>query len=250
MKISVITVSFNSALTIEETIKSVISQKNRNDIEYIIIDGGSSDHTMEIINKNKFYIDIFLSEEDEGIFDAINKGIEHSTGDIISILHSDDVYFNNQTIDSVVKYFEEDHKLDCLIGNTLILKKNSSKILRKYSSKFFRKWMLRFGYSPPHPSAFIKKNIYDKFGHYNTNHKIAGDFEFYLKIFLQDSVNFKAIDQNLVIMKSGGASSSSLKSNLISTIEIVNSLKKYKLSSNILFVTLRFPLKLFQYFIK
>ena len=159
MKISVITVSFNSALTIEETIKSVISQKNRNDIEYIIIDGGSSDHTMEIINKYKSYIDIFLSEEDEGIFDAINKGIEHSTGDIISILHSDDVYFNNQTIDSVVKYFEEDHKLDCLIGNTLILKKNSSKILRKYSSKFFRKWMLRFGYSHHIPRHLSKKTF-------------------------------------------------------------------------------------------
>ncbi|MAY90755.1 MAG: glycosyl transferase [Rickettsiales bacterium] len=250
MKISVITVSFNSASTIEETIKSVISQKNKKNIEYIIIDGGSTDKTKEIINNYKSDIDIFLSEKDKGIFDAINKGIKYSTGDIISILHSDDIFFNNQIIDCVVKYFNEDDKLSCLIGNTLILKKNSNKILRKYSSKFFRKWMLRFGYSPPHPSTFIKKNIYDKFGHYNINNKIAGDFEFYLKIFLKYSVNYKAIDQDLVIMKSGGASSNSFKSNLISTIEINNSLKKYKLSSNVLFVVLRFPLKLFQYFIK
>ena len=157
MKISVITVSLNSALTIEETIKSVISQKNKNEIEYIIIDGGSTDKTIEIINNYKSDIDFFLSENDKGIFDAINKGIKYSTGDIISILHSDDIFFNNQTIDSVVKYFNVNDKLDCLIGNTLILKKNSNKIHRKYSSKFFKKWMLRFGYSPPHPSTFIKK---------------------------------------------------------------------------------------------
>ncbi len=250
MKISVITVSYNSALTIEETIKSVISQKKRNNIEYIIIDGGSTDQTIEIINNYKSDIDFFISEKDKGIFDAVNKGIMYATGDIVSILHSDDIYFDDKTIDIVVQYFKGDEKLDCLIGNTLIFKKDSNKILRKYSSKFFKKWMLRFGYSPPHPSTFIKKRIYDNFGCYNIEHKIAGDFEFYLKIFLKETVNFKTIDQNLVIMKSGGASSSSLKSNLISSIEIVKSLKKYKLTSNILFVVLRFPLKLFQYFIK
>lgn len=250
MKISVITVSYNSALTIEETIKSVISQKKSNDIEYIIIDGGSTDQTIKIINNYISDIDIFLSEKDKGIFDAINKGILKATGDIISILHSDDIYFNDKTIDTVVKYFKDDEKLDCLIGNTLISKKESKIISRKYSSKFFRKWMLRFGYSPPHPSTFIKKHIYDNFGCYNIDHKIAGDFEFYLKIFFKEKVSFKTIDKNLVIMKSGGASSNSLKSNLISTIEILRSLKKYKLTSNILFVALRFPLKLFQYFIR
>ena len=123
MKISVITVSFNSASTIEETIKSVISQNNKKNIEYIIIDGGSTDKTIEIINNYKSDIDIFLSEKDKGIYDAINKGIKYSTGDIISILHSDDIFFNNQIIDCVVKYFNEDNKLSCLIGNTLILKK-------------------------------------------------------------------------------------------------------------------------------
>lgn len=249
MKVSIITVCFNSEKTIEKTIVSVLAQKNT-EIEYIVIDGGSTDQTIKIINKHKQYIDIFLSESDLGIFDAINKGIIRASGEVISILHSDDIYFDQYAISNVTSYFNKQPSLECLIGNTLITKKNSNKIKRKYSSKIFKKWMLYFGFSPPHPSTFVRKEIYKTLGLYSTDFKIAGDFDFYLKIMLKNSVKFLTVDEDYVIMKSGGVSSYSLKSNYHSTKEIIQSFKKNKLYSNFFLVMLRFPFKLIQYLIK
>ena len=249
MKISIITVCYNSEKTIEKTIESVLSQKNA-EIEYIIIDGGSTDQTIEIINRYKKNIDFFLSERDLGIFDAINKGIIRASGKVISILHSDDIYFNQYTISNVTRYFNKKTDLECLIGNTLITKKKSNEIKRKYGAKIFKKWMLYFGFSPPHPSTFILKEIYKTFGLYSIDFKIAGDFDFYLKIMLKNSVKFLTVDENYVIMKTGGASSNSFKSNYYSTKEIIKSFKKNKLYSNFFLVMLRFPFKLIQYLIR
>ena len=155
MKVSIITVCYNSQKTIENTIKSVISQNYKN-YEYIIIDGGSTDNTIKIINKYKKNIHIFKSEKDKGIYDAINKGIKNSTGSVISILHSDDIFYNNFTTQKVMSHFKINPKLDCLIGNTIITNNSSKKNIRNYKANFFKKWMLYFGYSPPHPSTFFK----------------------------------------------------------------------------------------------
>ena len=156
MKFSVITVCLNSETTIEKTIKSVIDQNYR-DMEYIIIDGGSSDKTLKILNKYKSNISKIISEKDQGIYDAINKGISLSNGEIISILHSDDYFYDNNVLNDVVKLFKKKSEIDCVIGNTIIVKNN--KTLRKYSSKNFKNWMMFFGISPPHPSSFIKKRF-------------------------------------------------------------------------------------------
>ena len=158
MKISVITVCFNSENTIENTINSVVSQ-NYNNYEYIIVDGGSSDKTLEIIGKYKKHINKLISEKDDGIFHAINKGINLSDGEIISIIHSDDTFYNYNVLSDVADQFRKDNNLDCLIGTTLIKKKNINSVLRKYNPKFFKKWMLYLGYSPPHPSTFVKKKF-------------------------------------------------------------------------------------------
>ena len=147
MKISVITVCFNSEKTIEKTINSVISQNNQN-YEYIIIDGFSSDKTNEIIGKYKKYIKFWISEKDSGIYDAINKGIKKSTGDIISILNSDDIYNDNNVLNYVSEKFNKDLDVDMLIGNTLIKDKNTDKIIRNYTSTFFKPSYIKFGYSP------------------------------------------------------------------------------------------------------
>ena len=178
MKISIITVCLNSKKSIEKTIKSIISQDNV-DYEFIIIDGGSTDNTLKIIDKYKKWISKIVSEKDLGIYDAINKGIKISSGEIISLIHSDDYLCNNLVLSNVVSNFQKNLKLDCLIGTTLIVKSNSTKVIRKYSAKFFKKWMLYLGFSPPHPSSFFKKKIYDKYGLYNISYKIAGDFDFF-----------------------------------------------------------------------
>ena len=247
MKISVITVCYNSENTIEKTIKSVLDQKLK-DIEYIIIDGNSKDRTIDIVNKYKSKIFKIISAEDKGIYDAINKGIHVASGDIISILHSDDVYYNNDVLLNVMELFKKENKVDCVIGNTMMVKDN--KILRKYSSKSFKNWMMYFGISPPHPSTFLKKKVYDKFGLYKLNYNIAGDFEFFLRIFYINNVNFKQVDSPYVKMQYGGKSTNSLKSNLISSKEIVKSFKENNLYNNYFFILLRIPIKLLQFIFK
>tara|TARA_B100000795_G_C22751166_1_gene419494 strand:- start:276 stop:1025 length:750 start_codon:yes stop_codon:yes gene_type:complete len=249
MKLTIITVCFNSEKTIENTIKSVIAQNNLN-YEYIIIDGGSTDSTKIIINKYIKYISFFSSEKDEGIYDAINKGIIKSTGDVIAILHSDDIFYGTKTTESVINHFKSISDLDCLIGNTVITNSNSGKIIRKYSGNFFKKWMLYIGFSPPHPSTFIKKNIYDKLGLYNNSYKIAGDFDFYIRLFLKAKITFKLVNESYVLMQSGGKSSNSIKSNFISSKEIIKSLRGNNLYSNWFLILLRFPIKLIQFIIK
>ena len=246
MKISIITVCLNSQKTIEKTIRSVMSQKYKN-YEYIIIDGGSSDNTIKIIKKYKKYIRVIISEEDKGIYDAINKGIKQSTGSVVSILHSDDIFYESQTTQKVMSYFNSNLKLDCLIGNTIITKKNSKKIIRKYRANSFKKWMLYLGFSPPHTSAFLNNKIYKKYGLYNKKYSIAGDFEFFVRIFLKKKISFKIVNENFVLMKSGGRSSESLKSNFISSREIIKSFKDNNLYTNWLLIIFRFPLKLMQY---
>lgn len=246
MKVSIITVCYNSQKTIENTIKSVLSQSYKN-YEYIIIDGGSTDNTIQIIKKFKKKIHIFVSQKDKGIYDAINKGIKLATGSVISILHSDDIFYDKFTTKKVVSHFKSNLKIDCLIGNTIITDKNSKKKLRNYKANFFKKWMLYFGFSPPHPSTFFKKKIYKKYGLYNNKYIIAGDFEFFVRIFLKRKILLKIIDENFILMRSGGKSSKSLKSNLTSSQEIVKSFKDNNLYTNWFLIILRFPLKLIQY---
>lgn len=246
MKISVITVCKNNQETIDKTICSVINQDYQN-FEYIIIDGHSSDSTVKIINKFKKKIRYIISETDKGIYDAINKGIALSSGQIISILHADDIFINNQVLKNVFKYFNYNKDLNILLGSVIYKKDFEKKIIsRDYSSRFFMSWMLRFGISPPHPSSFIKREVYAKFGFYDNSFQIAGDYEIFLRYLLKKKLCYKIVKDYFVVMRPGGLSDKGIKSYFISTIEILKALKKNKIYSNIFFVLLRFPIKLIQ----
>jgi glycosyltransferase involved in cell wall biosynthesis len=248
MKISIITICLNSEKTIEKTINSVIHQKYKN-IEYIVVDGNSTDNTKHILSKYKKFINKFISEKDTGIYNAINKGLNHATGDLISILHSDDCYFNEDTLQNIVKIFSNNKSIVCLFGTTII-KRRDSKIIRKYSPVGFKPWMLYLGISPPHPSMFLKKEVYKKYGTYKENYKIAGDFEFYLRILRKKEINYKIIDDTYVVMQHGGASTRSLKSNIISSKEILKSFKENNIYNNWFIILLRFPYKIMQFIIR
>lgn len=209
MKISIITVCYNSSETIENTIQSVITQ-DYSEIEYIIIDGLSSDNTLQIIEKYKGKIVKIISEKDKGIYDAINKGIALATGDIVAILHADDFYTNENVISSVVEAFVK-YSVDSVYGNLQYVDRaDTNTIKRNWISGTYHKQNFLKGWMPPHPSFFVKKKCYDNFGNYNTSLTSAADYELMLRFLYKYNCSVAYIPQVLVKMRVGGKSNVSL----------------------------------------
>ena len=208
LKISIITVSYNSESTIAHTINSVIKQDYSN-VEYILIDGGSTDWTLNIINNYMDKIDYFNSEEDNGVYDAMNKGIKVASGDIIGILNSDDFYPNNSILSQIVQEFERTN-CDCLYGDLVYVDKaNARNIVRYWKSGLFSLSKINNGWMLPHPTLFVKKNIYNKFGLYNTSLSRAADYEMIIRLLKKHKINIKYLPKILVKMREGGLSNSS-----------------------------------------
>jgi len=207
-KISIITVSFNSQSTIKHTIQSVASQDYQNK-EYILIDGASTDWTLDIISFLKDKINYFVSEKDNGIYDAMNKGIKASSGDIIGILNSDDFYSNDQVLSKVTNIFKETD-CDCLYGDLVYVDKGDARnIVRYWKSGKFSKKKLRMGWMLPHPTFFVQKEIYEKHGLYNLELKTAADYEMILRLLHNDSIKVEYLPEILIKMRIGGESNSS-----------------------------------------
>lgn len=208
-KISIITVSYNSQSTIKHTIDSVSSQTYRNK-EYILIDGASTDWTLDIIEYKKNKIDNFVSEPDGGIYDAMNKGIKYANGEIIGILNSDDFYYNQDVLSKVVKVFE-DTDCDCLYGDLVFVDKGDArKIVRYWKSGKFKNNLMKKGWMLPHPTFFVKKEIYKKYGLYNTNLKSAADYEMILRLLHKEKIIVEYIPEILIKMRVGGESNASI----------------------------------------
>ena len=247
MKVSIITVCYNSDKTLIDTLNSVLSQKYP-EIEHIIVDGKSTDDTHKIISQYNHPNKKVIIEDDDGIYDAMNKGIIASTGEVITILNSDDIYQSDNIISEVIKQIKLDNnKNDIFLGDVVFFKdKNFSLVRRFYSSKNFRPWMLKIGLMPPHPSSFIKKKVYDDNGLYDASLKIAADFDIFLRFLLLKKISYKYLSKIIVRMRMGGASGKNLSSYLLTSKEILYSLKKNKQNSNIIRILVRMPSKLFQ----
>ncbi|NRA15612.1 MAG: glycosyltransferase [Oceanospirillaceae bacterium] len=246
MKISIITVCYNSEPYIKVAIESVLFQSYA-DIEYIVIDGGSTDETLDLLNQYTDRITHIVSEPDKGIYDAMNKGIDLASGDIIGILNSDDFYPRSDVIANVVNAFKNNVDTDMVFGNVDFVAVNDlSKAVRVYSTQRFVPWKLRFGFMPPHPGAFIKKSVYDRVGQYKLGYKIAADFDMFIRMLLIHDFSFAIINQTSVRMRLGGISTAGLGSNLIATNEMVRALKENNIYSSGLLVSFRLPVKLFQ----
>jgi len=209
VKVSIITVCYNSEKTIRDTIESVVSQ-NYSDIEYIIVDGGSKDKTLSIVESYHQSITKIISEEDSGMYDAMNKGINISTGNLIGILNSDDIFADENIVSIIVKIFSQ-NQVDIIWGDVVFIDKRN-RIRRFYSGSGISPSSFDSGIMPPHPAVFIKKDCYENFGYFNIKYKIASDYDLLFRFLKLNDLKYFYLPKVLVKMKLGGASNSSISS--------------------------------------
>jgi glycosyltransferase involved in cell wall biosynthesis len=246
MKVSIITVSFNSAGTIRDSIESVSAQSYPN-IEYIVVDGGSTDNTLEIVDEYRGVISKVISERDDGIYDAMNKGVGLATGDIIGVLNSDDSFESAHSIQYVVDAFARLPKVDMVFGDVVFVSpENRAEITRFYSSRGFKPWKLRFGWMPPHPGTYVRREAYEKSGGYSLAYTIAADYEMFVRWFFKYRLTYRRINHVLVRMRQGGISTAGIRSNILLNKEIRFACVSNGLYTNLLFLTFKIPFKLLE----
>ncbi len=249
MKVSIITAALNNHSTIEDTIQSVLTQKYEN-VEYIIVDGGSSDGTVKIVQKYQDKIAKWTSESDKGIYHALNKGLKMSTGDIIGFLHADDVYAHSMVIDWVVSRIMNCNTDSCYGDLQYVHKKDINKTIRYWKSCYYTEGIFRKGWMPPHPTFFVKREVFDKYGHFNTDFKIAADYEYMLRVLERNKITTHYIPEVLVKMRTGGKSNRSLKNLLIKSSEDYKAWKVNDLNGGLYTILLKNISKLPQFFRK
>lgn len=247
--ISIITATFNSAKTLKDTIQSVLRQTNK-DFEYLIIDGGSTDETIDIV---KSYESEFsgrlkwVSEKDQGIYDAMNKGIKMASGDVVGILNSDDYFTSDDILQTVDNAFKS-HEIDAIYGDIHFIRDgNPQKCVRYYSSRMFRPFCLRFGFMPAHPSFYCKREIFDKAGLYSLDYKIGADYEMMVRLFKRLKIKTMYVNKDFVTMRTGGASNTNVRSRLTLIEEDVKACRENGIYTNRFFIMLKFLYKIFEF---
>ncbi len=247
MKITIITVCYNSISHVEDAINSVASQ-DYNDIEHIVIDGNSDDGTQKVLEKNCNNLAHWISEEDKGIYDAMNKGIKKATGDVVGILNSDDFYYDNQVISKVADAFK-DEGIDAVFGDLIFVDpQNINKTVRTYSSEKWHPSKFAKGYMPAHPTFFVKKEFYEKHGLFETDYSIAADYEMLIRLLYVHKLNYRYLPMKMVKMRKGGVSSNGIKSNIILNNEIIRACRKHGIKTSAIKIYPKYFRKIFELF--
>jgi len=219
MKVTIITITYNSAATLEDTLRSVVNQDYPN-IEYLIIDGKSKDNTLQIVDKYKDKITKVVSERDKGLYDALNKGIALATGDIVGMLHSDDLYESNHVVSDIVKTFEKNPSADGVYADLVFVERNDiNKVTRTWESGDYEEGDFLSGWMPPHPTFFVKKECYERFGGFNTSLRLSADYELMLRMIHKNKIKLAYLPKVVVKMRMGGVSNVSLFVRLKANIE-------------------------------
>ncbi len=249
MKISIITATYNSANTLKDTLESVLKQ-SYNNYEYIIKDGGSKDNTLDIVRE---YMPKFgerlklISEPDGGIYDAMNKGIEAASGDVVGLLNSDDFYTSEDVLQTIADTFENYKSIDAVYGDIHFVRDTDlSKCVRYYSSELFCRKYMRFGFMPAHPSFYCRKECFEKYGYFDTSYKIAADFENLLRLIYIGRITTKYIKKDFVTMRTGGASTAGVKSRTTIMKEHLRAFKNNGIYSNAFLLSLRYFYKVYE----
>jgi glycosyltransferase involved in cell wall biosynthesis len=246
MKFSIITAVFNRAQTIERSIASVRDQSYKN-VEHIVVDGDSSDGTIALIKNSLLQPDIFISEPDDGIYDALNKGVLMSSGDVIGFMHSDDFYSNPNILKQVAECFQNSG-VDIVYGDVVYFYPNNpSKIVRRYRSGEYSRRNLAWGMMPAHTSMFFRSSVFKKYGLFKTDFKIAADYEYLCRIVSQDLPRYAYLHEVLINMSLGGISTAGLNSTIQLNREVLRACLENGLSTNIFKILSKYPAKLFEY---
>jgi glycosyltransferase involved in cell wall biosynthesis len=246
MKITIITAAWNSAATLRDTIESVLAQ-TYTDWEHIIVDGASTDSTAALVESyRERYAGrlTFISEPDHGIYDAMNKGIAHASGDVIGLLNSDDFYTSRDILETVAREIEG---VDAVYGDVhYVDDRDLNRCVRYYSSRGFRRWKMRLGFMPAHPSFYCRRDVYTRYGQFDTSFKIAADFEQLLRLIFINRISTRYISKDFVTMRTGGASSSGIVSHKRIIRDHMRAYKKNHIYSNYLLESIRYMCKTYE----
>lgn len=247
LKVSIITVAYNSGKTIADTIQSVMVQDYPN-IEYIIVDGNSKDNTVNIIKSFEDKLSLkWISEPDKGLYDAMNKGIRMATGDVVGIINSDDFYHRTDSISKIAEAFQISDVASVFADIRFVNPDNLEKTIRYYSSGSFNPSKFKWGYMPAHPTFFTKRELFDSLGYYKTDYKIAADFELLIRFLYKERLSYKYLAVDLMKMRTGGVSTTSLKSNYILNKEIIRACKENHIYTNLFFLSFKYFKKVFEF---
>lgn len=246
MKISVITVCFNSAGTIAHALRSVREQTH-SDIEHIVVDGGSSDDTLAVVAAEGQHVSKVMSEKDEGIYDAMNKGLRLATGDVVVFLNADDYYMNAGVLARVSRVMQ-DERLDALYGDVEFFRPGQRDVVaRRYNSGRFTAARLGWGWMPAHPALFVRRILFERYGGFRTDYRIAADFEFIARVFKHGELRHRHLPETLVRMQLGGISTSGWRATLRINREMMRACKANAISTNWVKMLARYPVKVMEF---
>ncbi len=230
MTLSIITPTYNSAATLRDTLESVAMQMHP-EVEHIIVDGQSSDDTLKIVEEFP-HVARVISEKDDGLYDALNKGIRAATGEVVGILNSDDFFTHSGVLSIIARAFGQ-QPVDCVFGDVVYVQpEDTSKIIRYYSSGHFRPHKFAQGFMPAHPTFYLKRKYYQQHGLHDTSYRIAADFELLLRMLYIHGLSYRYIDQPLVHMRAGGVSNASVKNRLVINREILRACREHGVETN------------------
>jgi glycosyltransferase involved in cell wall biosynthesis len=247
MRVSIITVCFNSAATIADTLRSVAEQTYP-DVEHVLVDGGSRDDTVKLANALGRSGKVIISEPDKGIYDAMNKGLQLATGDVIGFLNADDMYAANDVLTRVSMLMQQGG-LDALYGDVEFVRPSDlNRPVRRYRSDRFRPDRIAWGWMPAHPALFLKRQVFERYGGFRSDYRIAGDFELVARIFHSGELSYRHIPEVIVRMRTGGVSTRGLRSTLLLNREVLRACKENGIASNWLKLLSKYLVKLKEFY--
>lgn len=243
--VTVITVCYNSVRTIERALQSVATQ-DYSKVEHILIDGGSTDGTLNVIERFRPGLACVVSEPDDGIYDAMNKGLARVTGDVVCFLNADDQYASEDVLSMVAKKMSTE-QLDALMGDVgFFHASNPNRQVRRYCSDRFTPERLAWGWMPAHPALFLKRSVIDRVGQFNTTYKIAGDYEFVIRAFWGHALRYVHVSRVLVRMQTGGVSTAGWRAKIRLNKEVLRACRENGVKTNIFMILSKYPSKIME----